>query len=444
MAYTTLYTSEEEKKKKEREAGQTAIQPTGAAAATPAPAQQTTQPAQTVTPQKAAQNNNPYKQYEYDPGTNQAYLDALSALQGVQGNKPTYGATYDDELHALYDQIVGREKFRYNAAEDPMWQNYLEQYTTQGKMAMMDTMGQAAALTGGYGSSYGQMVGQQAYQGYLQEANRNLPQFYNMALDAYTREGDALNQQYAMLGDLQDTEYGRYMDALNQHWNEVNYQQSLADTAYDRGYTNWNNAYQMGVNADNIAYNRQQEAYSKLENLIANTGYMPSAEELSAAGMSEAQAKAWKSYYDRMIAAGSGGSGGGGGGSGSGNDNNDNPDPLTYDDYNKAAASAALGGDIDSLYGTLNQAVSTGIMTERQAASLYNQYEPKASAEILYKTTGGTQQNMSSTEATSTFVNGIKNLGWSKSKGEKTLNQYVADGLLTKAQADSLREKYLK
>jgi hypothetical protein len=32
-------------------------------------------------------------------------------------------------------------------------------------MAMMDTMGKAAGLTGGYGSPYAQQVGQQAYQG---------------------------------------------------------------------------------------------------------------------------------------------------------------------------------------------------------------------------------------------------------------------------------------
>lgn len=423
MTYTTIY-SEEEKKKKEQEAQ-----------ATPAKSAVQTKPnASAVTPQKATASTNPYKQYEYDPQTNQAYLDALAALQGVQGNKPTYSATYDDDLHALYDQIVNREKFRYDAASDPLWNQYINQYTTKGRMAMMDTMGEAAALTGGYGSSYGQMVGQQAYQGYLQEANQNLPQFYQTALDAYTREGDALQQQYAMIGDMRDTEYGRYMDALNQHWNEVQYHQGLADTAYDRGYNSFYTSQEMG-------YGRQQDAYAKLNDLIA-AGYSPTDAELSAAGMTRAQANALKNYYASIGTGSSGGSGGSR--SRSGNDDDDNPDPLTYDDYNKAAASAALGGDIDSLYGTLNQAVSTGKMTEKQAVSLYDQYEPKASAETMYKTTGGTKQKTSSTEATSTFINGMKNQGWSKSKGEKTLNQYVTDGLLTKAQADSLRKKYLK
>ena len=423
MAYTTIYTSEEEKKKKEQEAQ-----------ATPAQSAVQAKPNSTaVTPQKATASTNPYKQYEYDPQTNQAYLDALAALQGVQGNKPTYSATYDDDLHALYDQIVNREKFRYDAASDPLWNQYINQYTTKGRMAMMDTMGEAAALTGGYGSSYGQMVGQQAYQGYLQEANQNLPQFYQMALDAYTREGDTLNQQYAMLGDLRDTEYGRYMDALNQHWNEVQYHQGLADTAYDRGYNSFYTSQEMG-------YGRQQDAYAKLNDLIA-AGYFPTDAELSAAGMTRAQANALKNYYAGLAA----GSGGGSGGSKSkSKSSKDDETTLTYDDYNKAAASAALNGDVETLVSSLQNAIDSGKMTEAQATKLLDQYEPKASAESLYKTTGGTKQKMSSTEATSTFINGMKNQGWSKSKGEKTLNQYVSDGLLTKSQADSLRAKYLK
>lgn len=430
MAYTTIYTSEEEKKKQQQEEQQSGIQTTG----TPS----TTQQEQTVTPQTAVQSNSKYAGYAYDPNTDQAYLDALAALQTAGQNKPTYGGTYEDQLQQLYDQIVGREKFRYNAAEDPLWQNYLEQYTTKGKLAMMDTMGQAAALTGGYGSSYGQQVGQQTYQGYLQEANQAIPEFYGMALDAYTREGDALNQQYAMLGDLREDEYARYMDSLNQYWNEVNYLQGLADTAYNRGYENWYNAYQMGVDADNTAYTRQQYAYDKLSELIS-IGYSPTDDELTAAGMTRAQADALKKYYAGLNSGGSGG----GSGSKSKATDEDGGAPLTYDEYNKLAAEAANNGNNQALADTIIQAYEAGAMTESQAMSLLDQYEPKADAETQYKTTGGTKQKMTSTEATTTFIKGIKEQGWSKSKGESTLKQYVKDGVLTQAQADALKKRYI-
>ena len=43
-------------------------------------------------------------------------------------------------------------------------------------------MGQAAALTGGYGSTYGEQVGQQAYNAYLQNLNDIVPQLQQQAL----------------------------------------------------------------------------------------------------------------------------------------------------------------------------------------------------------------------------------------------------------------------
>lgn len=419
MAYTTIY-SEEEKKKKEQETQ-----------ATPAQSAVQAKPnANAVTPQKATASTNPYKQYEYDPQTNQAYLDALAALQGVQGNKPTYSATYDDDLHALYDQIVNREKFRYDAASDPLWNQYINQYTTKGRMAMMDTIGEAAALTGGYGSSYGQMVGQQAYQGYLQEANQNLPQFYQAALDAYTREGDALQQQYAMIGDMRDTEYGRYMDALNQHWNEVQYHQGLADTAYDRGYNSFYTSQEMG-------YGRQQDAYAKLESLIMNTGYVPSAAELEAAGMSAAQAKAMKSYYDRMIAAGSGGGGGGGK-----SKSNSEGTPYTskgFDSTNKKIAQAVTqtgskGNVTGNLYATLDSALNSGKISAYEYNSLLAQYEPKAVAEDNAR-----QNNGKPAVDVSTQVTLMKRKGATKSEINNYLNSAVQAGVITQKEANKLK-----
>lgn len=238
-----------------------------------------------------------YSQYQYDASGNEAYQQAMAALEQAKAAKPTYAGTYDQQLKDLYDQIVNREKFSYDVNADALYQQYKDQYVTQGKMAMMDTMGQAAALTGGYGNSYAQSAGQQAYQGYLQQLNEVVPELYGMALDRYNQEGDAMMEQYAMLGDLQDTEYSRYQDALDRYWQNVSYQQQLADDAYDQGYENWYNAYQMGITEENTKYDRQQDAYDNLVSLITSTGYSPTAAELEAAGMSSAQAKSYANYY---------------------------------------------------------------------------------------------------------------------------------------------------
>lgn len=180
----------------------------------------------------------------YDPGADSGYQQALSRVEAVRQEKPEYEATYDRQLEALYEEIVNRRPFSYNINEDALYQQYKDQYVAQGKLAMQDTMGQAAALTGGYGNSYGQNLGQQAYQGYLRQLNNIVPELYTLAQNRYDKEGQKLLNQYAMLGDMADTEYGRYQDRLNQYRQDLSYAQDQADTAYDRGYTNWYNAYQ--------------------------------------------------------------------------------------------------------------------------------------------------------------------------------------------------------
>ena len=173
----------------------------------------------------------------YDPTADENYLQALATLNRATANKPTYAATYDRQIEELYNQIVNRDKFTYDVNGDALYQQYAQQYAQGGKLAMQDTMGQAAAMTGGYGNSYAQTVGQQTYQGYMQQLNDKVPELYDRALAQYNQEGQDMLNQYSMLGDMRDTEYGRYMDALNNYWQNVSYQQQLADTAYSRGYT---------------------------------------------------------------------------------------------------------------------------------------------------------------------------------------------------------------
>lgn len=175
----------------------------------------------------------------YDAANDQAYQEALRALLEAQKNAPTYANSYESQLKDLYDQITKRGKFQYDINEDALYQQYAQQYAQKGRMAMMDTMGQAAALTGGYGSTYGQAVGQQQYDAYLQQLNDVVPELYQMAYAQYQDEGDRMQQQYAMLGDLADDEYDKYRDAYNQWLTERDYAQGNADTAYDRGYDQW-------------------------------------------------------------------------------------------------------------------------------------------------------------------------------------------------------------
>lgn len=263
---------------------------------TPTPTQPQ-QPAQQMQQPAPTQQTKPtfYEQ----PTQNAGYKQASESYQkALQEGAPQYNSTYDAEMKAIYDKIMTRDPFSYNLANDPMYSQYRDQYTQQGQMAMMDTMGQAAALTGGYGSTYGQAVGQQQYNAYLQQMNQIIPELYDRAYGRYQQEGQDLLDQYALTGDLAADEYAKYQDAYQRYWDNIGFLQGEEDKAYERA-----------MEADQLGYERQQDAYNRVLGLV-QMGYMPSDAELAAAGMSKDEANYWSMLYQQQM-AGSGGRGGG-------------------------------------------------------------------------------------------------------------------------------------
>ena len=121
------------------------------------------------------------------------------AEQAAQTSQTGYNSQWSDQINDLLDKYQNREDFAFDVDKDALYQQYKDQYIRNGKLAMADTMGQAAALTGGYGNSYAQSVGQQTYNQYLEGLNDRVPELYEMALEQYTRAGNDL------LGDIQES-----------------------------------------------------------------------------------------------------------------------------------------------------------------------------------------------------------------------------------------------
>ena len=136
-----------------------------------------------------------------------AYRDSVAAME-----PGAYQSRFEEKLQELYDQIAGREAFDYDPEEDEAYRRYAKLYAAKGAAAMEDTLGKAASLTGGYGSSYAQSVGQQAYNGYLQELAALVPELRQAALAEYRQEGQALADQYSMLSQREKNDYARYQN----------------------------------------------------------------------------------------------------------------------------------------------------------------------------------------------------------------------------------------
>ena len=92
-----------------------------------------------------------------------AYQEAYNYTQQLLQQLSSGRTSYTDQINSMMSEIQNREKFSYDVDSDMLFQQYLASSMASGKMAMQDTMGQAAALTGGYGSTYADI----AYQQYL-------------------------------------------------------------------------------------------------------------------------------------------------------------------------------------------------------------------------------------------------------------------------------------
>lgn len=286
-------------------------------------------------------------QAEAAPGYSDAVNRAYEMLNQNLSQKPVDDQNqWQNQLDDTLNKILNREKFSYDLNGDALYQQYKDQYIQNGKMAMMDTMGQAQAMTGGYGNSYAQSVGQQAYQGYLQQLNDKVPELYQLAYDQYNQEGQDLYNQYALLNSQDEKEYGRYRDALSD-W--------LADRDYLTGRYDTALGYQYQIDRDKVAdaqFNEQM-ALSK-------------------------EQWAWeKAQAER--ANGSGGSGIGKSGY-----DLDHVSSMSSEEIVSAMTNYKAAEDNSGLEAFLDDLVNTGRIEEEQADKWYEQYRIKG----VYTPTG--------------------------------------------------------
>ena len=171
----------------------------------------------------------------------QAANDQLTAILAQQPG--AHKDTWETHLSDMIGRILNREEFSYDVNEDALYKQYAEQYKRGGQLAMQDTMGQAASMTGGYGNSYAASVGNQAYQEYMSKLNEVVPELYGMAYDRYQDEGEELYKQYGLLSDASDREYSRYMDKYNNWLTERGYYTDRLDTEYNKAVDERNFTY---------------------------------------------------------------------------------------------------------------------------------------------------------------------------------------------------------
>ena len=258
------------------------------------------------------------------------YVDARrEQLKNVEGERPDpFKSKYEAQISSLLDGIYGEKKFSYTGKDlqnDDLYKMYAQRYTDSARRAMQDTMANAQAQSGGYGSTYAQQVGQQAYDTTMGGLNDKALEFRDKAYQMYRDDrANRYNQLQAFQGQ-DNTDYSRYRDTVSDWMNDRNYYLNAlnGEMANDLNVYNANTSnYWNGTNHLAGQYNADRSAdlsayqHDKAEEQWAKEYAMKKEAQELDNELSRLNIEKTKQALAQMALGGAGGGGGGRSGGG--------------------------------------------------------------------------------------------------------------------------------
>lgn len=249
-----------------------------------------------------------------------AVTNYQNALAAIQNAKPgSYTSKYAPALESIAQQIQNPEEFKYEFNGDELFKSYADLYTQKGKQAANDVMGQAAALTGGYGNSYAESVGQQQYQQNLLNLYDKGMDLRNAAYQKYLNDRADLKDQFNMLQGLEESDYSRYRDTVGDWRNDLNYYTDAYNNERNLDYSRYRDTYGDWLNNLNYytdLYNNERSFdYNKYSDMLQTMMNQAAAEEANYWNQMDMAFKReqWEWQIAQLAAEAAGGGGGGGG-----------------------------------------------------------------------------------------------------------------------------------
>ncbi len=261
-----------------------------------------------------------HEQYAYDAYYTAArdYINRNSTFGGlyntgaqtgaVSGGAASYTDPYAERLESALSRLESREPFSYDPESDPVFQSYRDTYRREGDRVAKNTLGEAAALTGGQASTAAVAAASQARDYYNSKAGDVVPELYRLAWQmyqseqnsllgeietlaglsgaAYDRQTDRLAQDYAIYKDERDFAYNQYQDVLSR-------EQTAAQDWYDR-------TYDYDKLSQSAAQSAEKQAYTRAMAFL-NAGVMPTDQMLRAAGLDKETARSLRAAALRKL-----------------------------------------------------------------------------------------------------------------------------------------------
>lgn len=170
-----------------------------------------------------------------------------------------YNYDQSGQISAKLDALLNRTPFSYDAASDPLYQQYRKQYTREADRSAEDVLGKTAVMTGGMPSTAAVAASQQASDYQMSQMTDKIP-------------------------ELQQLAYSMYQDKLSGDRADLNTIIGLEDNNYNRWLADRNYLYQLARDqvgdqqtADALAYQKQQDKlnynYQKERDAIEDARY---------------------------------------------------------------------------------------------------------------------------------------------------------------------------
>ena len=213
------------------------------------------------------------------------YLNESSSTKGNYVNQ------YEDEQQRLIDALSG--DFSYNAADDTAWKNYQQAYRREGQRAYENSLGAAAANTGGIASTAAVTAAQQALHYYNSAAADKLADFQQQAYENYLagrKQGVEELEAYDRLNQTAAGNFQQNFENALKKWQSYGYvTEDVADilslpvgTRYsEQAYNEWYQAFQEAIHGVYTG-KTSKDTVNATENPSGSGSYNPAAGDSAA------------------------------------------------------------------------------------------------------------------------------------------------------------------
>lgn len=173
-----------------------------------------------------------------------------------------YNYDQSGQISAKLDALLNRTPFSYDAASDPLYQQYRKQYTREADRSAEDVLGKAAVMTGGMPSTAAVAASQQASDYQMSQMTDKIPELQQLAYSMYQDKLSGDRADLNTLIGLEDNNYNRWLADRNYLYqlarDQVGDQQTADALAYQKQQDKLNYDYQKERDAiDDARYNAE-------------------------------------------------------------------------------------------------------------------------------------------------------------------------------------------